>query len=278
MNQISQYMFNIYHYLLNLRDTLEYTIDREHAKNLYDQRKMVLTKGIEEGSALGNFFKNNKEQGDKIIKNLKEFVEEVYGDTSTVLVVTGDKIRVDHTQNQKIYEYITGLSEQIRDILYGYINYARQQNQLEDIIVKLLAEDDRLYRSVLAMLVMRDFEKSFFEFQKVMGEAGGKQTPQSNFIVQNEIMKMAGQLRFSKQHHHTTETQTLELLDKVDAVIEMTEGRRDRKDNKSFKDIFDELNKELAANVARVEPSWKETFNNAFKDMMESQNKGNPQA
>ena len=68
MNQISQYMFNIYHYLLNLRDTLEYTIDREHGKTLYEQRKTVLTKGIEEGSALGNFFKNNKEQGDKMTR------------------------------------------------------------------------------------------------------------------------------------------------------------------------------------------------------------------
>ena len=61
LNQTNQYIFNIYHYLLNLRDTLEYTLDREHSKAMYDQRKTVLTKGIEAGSALGNFFENNKE-------------------------------------------------------------------------------------------------------------------------------------------------------------------------------------------------------------------------
>ena len=46
MNQINHYIFDLYHYLLNLRDTLEYVIEREHQEALYNQRKTVLTQGL----------------------------------------------------------------------------------------------------------------------------------------------------------------------------------------------------------------------------------------
>ena len=270
MNQTSQYIFNLYHYLLNLRDTMEYTIDREHTKQLYDQRKEVLTKGLVAGSALGNFLDNNKEQGDKIREKINEFYDEVYGDGSSILTVTADgKVRVDHTQHIKIFDYVTGLSESIRDIIYGYMNYARQHNESEAIVNDLVALDDRLYRLVLAMLVLREFEKSFAEFQKVMGESKGQPTPQSNFIVQNEISKLASFIRFSRAHVHVTDNETLDLLDEVNAVIEMTEGRRDRREGKSFKEIFENINKRLNEAVAKVEPLWKDAFQKALSEMMQ---------
>lgn len=270
MNQTSQYIFNLYHYLLNLRDTMEYTIDREHNKQLYEQRKEVLTKGLVPGSALGNFLDNNKEQGDKIREKIKEFYDDVYGDDSSILTLTAEgKVRVDHTQHIKIFDYVTGLSESLRDIIYGYLNYARQHNESEAIVNDLIVLDDRLYRLVLAMLVLREFEKSFAEFQKVMGESKGQPTPQSNFIVQNEISKLASFIRFSRAHAHVTDNETLDLLDEVNAVIEMTEGRRDRRNGKSFKDIFDEINKRLNEAVAKVEPLWKEAFQKALSEMMQ---------
>ena len=131
MNQTSQYIFNLYHYLLNLRDTLEYTINREHTKVLYDQRKTVLTKGIEKGSALGNFLDNNPETGNKIREKLNEFIGEIYADGSSILTVTGETIRVDYTQNIKILDFVVGLSESVRDIIHGYLNYARGKGELE---------------------------------------------------------------------------------------------------------------------------------------------------
>ena len=270
LNQTNQYIFNIYHYLLNLRDTLEYTLDREHPKAMYDQRKTVLTKGIEAGSALGNFFANNQEQGDKIKEKLNEFLNDVYSETSTILVVTGDnQIRVDHTQHVKLFDQVVGLQESIRDILYGYLNFAKQKNETDPEITELVRLDEIMTRTILAMLIMRDFEKSFGEFQKVMAESKGQPTPQSNFIVQNEIVKMSGFIRFSRAHAHCTDNETLDLLDAVNAVIEMTEGRRDRRDNKSFKDIFEDINKRLNAHVAKYEPLWKKAYDGIFRQMVE---------
>ena len=270
LDQMNQYIFNIYHYLLNLRDTVEYTIDREHTKAIYDSRKNVLVTGITPTSALGNFFENNKEQGEKIKARLDEVIKDFYSEDNTVIKVTEDgKIRVDHTQHIKIFDEIVGIQESVRDILFGYINYARQQNNANEDMEKLVATDERLTRSIFAMLIMREFEKSFAEFQKVMSESKGQPTPQSNFIVQNEIAKMASLIRFSRAHAHCTDNETLDLLDDVNKVIEMTEGRRDRRDNKSFQDIFNDINRRLSDHVAKLEPIWKEIYEKLFKEMVE---------
>ena len=279
LNGTNQYIFNIYHYLLNLRDTVEYTIEREHDRKIYDQRLSVLQKGLETGSALGNFLENNKEQGDKIKEKINQFLSDVYGPESTILKLTEDgKLRVDHTQHIVIYDQVVGLQESVRDILYGYMNFARSKNESDDDMIKLVALDERMTRVIFAMLIMRDFEKSFGEFQKVMAESQGQPTPQSNFIVQNEISKMAGLLRFSRAHAHCTDNETLDLLDDVNKVIEMTEGRRDRRDNKSFQDIFNDINRRLSEYVAKTEPEWKKVYEGLFKQMVElSQEKAKEQ-
>ena len=279
LNGTNQYIFNIYHYLLNLRDTVEYTIERDHDRKIYDQRLSVLQKGLEPGSALGNFLENNKEQGDKIREKINAFLGDVYGPDSTILKLTEDgKLRVDHTQHIVIYDQVVGLQESIRDILYGYMNFARSKNESDEDMIKLVALDERMTRVIFAMLIMRDFEKSFGEFQKVMGESQGQPTPQSNFIVQNEISKMAGLLRFSRAHAHCTDNETLDLLDDVNKVIEMTEGRRDRKDNKPFSDFFNDINRRLSEYVAKIEPEWKKVYEGLFKQMVElSQEKAKEQ-
>ena len=279
LNGTNQYIFNIYHYLLNLRDTVEYTIERDHDRKIYDQRLSVLQKGLEPGSALGNFLDNNKEQGDKIREKINAFLADVYGPDSTILKLTEDgKLRVDHTQHIVIYDQVVGLQESIRDILYGYMNFARSKNESDEDMIKLVALDERMTRVIFAMLIMRDFEKSFGEFQKVMGESKGQPTPQSNFIVQNEISKMAGLLRFSRAHAHCTDNETLDLLDDVNKVIEMTEGRRDRKDNKPFSDFFNDINRRLSEYVAKIEPEWKKVYEGLFKQMVElSQEKAKEQ-
>ena len=269
LDAMNQYIFNIYHYLLNLRDTVEYTIDREHTKQVYDTRKNVLNSGIAPTAALGNFFENNKEQGEKVKARLLEVIKDFYEDDSVIKVTEDGKIRVDHTQHIKIFDEVVGVQESVRDILFGYINYARQQNNANEEMEKLVAIDERLTRSIFAMLIMREFEKSFAEFQKVMTESKGQPTPQSNFIVQNEISKMASLIRFSRAHAHNTDNETLDLLDDVNKVIEMTEGRRDRRDIKSFQEIFNDINRRLSDHVAKLEPQWKEVYEKLFKEMVE---------
>ena len=271
MNNFSLYTFRLYHYLLTVRDTLEYTIKRDHKIEIYEQRKKILTENLEEGTPFGDFLKNNGETGDKIREKVQQFIEDLYSDNSTILIPAGDKVRVDVAQIVALFDMTVGITETLRDVVYQYISYGTTNKEIEPMLVGLMNDDEKMYRVILSMLVMRAFQESFAEFQKVMSESQGKATPQSNFIVQNELVKMAGFLRFSRQHVRCTDNETLDLLDETLKVIEMTEGRRQRPDNKGFKAIFDELNDKLNMTAAKYESTWKQTYQRVVEEVTKSQ-------
>ena len=271
MNNFSLYTFRLYHYLLTLRDTMEYTIKREHKVEIYESRKKILTENLEEGTPFGDFLKNNGEAGDKIREKVQEFIKNLYSEESTILVPAGDTVRVDTAQTVTLFDMTVGLTETLRDIVYQYIAYGQERKEIDPMIVGLVGDDERMYRVVLSMLVMRSFQESFAEFQKVMGESQGKPTPQSNFIVQNELVKYAGFLRFSRQHTRSTDNETLDLLDETLKVIEMTEGRRQRPDNKGFKEIFEDLNNKLNSTAAKFEGVWKQTYTRVVAEVTKNQ-------
>ena len=275
MNNFSLYTFRLYHYLLTVRDTLEYTIKRDHKIDIYENRKKILTENLEEGTPFGDFLKNNGETGDKIKEKIKSFIADLYSENSTILMPSNDLVRVDAAQVVTLYDMTVGISETLRDIVYQYVTHGMQNNdpeqKIDQLLVQLVSEDERMYRVVLSMLVMRSFEESFAEFQKVMSESKGQPTPQSNFIVQNELVKMAGYLRFSRQHTRCTDNETLDLLDETLKVIEMTEGRRQRPNNRNFKDIFDELNNKLNSFAATAEAAWKQTYQKVVEEVTKHQ-------
>ena len=271
MNNFSLYTFRLYHYLLTLRDTMEYAIKRDHTIEVYENRKKILTDNLEEGTPFGDFLKNNGEAGDKIREKIKEFLDALYSENSTILMPSGNLVRVDVAQTVTLFDMTVGLTETLRDIVYQYIAYGQNNKEIDPMIVGLVSDDEKMYRIILTMLVMRSFEESFAEFQKVMGESQGKPTPQSNFIVQNELVKYAGFLRFSRQHARCTDNETLDLLDDTLKVIEMTEGRRQRPDNKGFKEIFDDLNNRLNTTAAKFENTWKATYQRVVQEVTKNQ-------
>ena len=267
MNNFSLYTFRLYHYLLTIRDTLEYSIKRDHSMEVYNNRKKILEDNLKEGTPFGDFLKNNGEAGDKIREKINQFLSELYSDESTILMPSGDQVRVDTAQLVTLFDMTVGLTETMRDIVFQYVSYGIKNNEIDQLLIKLVDQDERMYRIVLSMLAMRVFEESFAEFQKVMNESQGKPTPQSNFIVQNELAKLTGFLRFSRQHAHCTDNETLDLLDETLRVLEMTEGRRQRPDNKGFKEIFEDLNKKLNDATAKTEAAWKATYQEVVNEV-----------
>jgi hypothetical protein len=279
MKNINQYNFDIIHVATHLRDTLEYVLPREHDAKLFEQRKQVLTKGLEVETPLGKFLDANKDKFTEMMEKYHEMLDELYGDNSTILVKTAEgKIRVDHSQHLKIYDYVVNIMEPLRDIIYFHVNLARQHNEAEPIIEDLMPVDDRHYRLFSFLLIMQDFQKSFFEFQKVMGESQGKPTPQSNYIVQNELTVYAKMLKSIREHNHFIDNDSLDALDKCLQVVEMSEGRRERRDNKNFPDLFKEALDNLNSKVQANAPKWQELFNKALQEMLADIRKNSGQA
>jgi len=270
MNNFSLYTFRLYHYLLTIRDTMEYSIKRDHAVEVYNNRKKILEDNLQEGTPFGDFLKNNGEAGEKIKEKVKQFLDELYSENSTILMPSGEQVRVDYAQMVTLFDMTVGLTETMRDIVFQYVQYGINNKEIDNLLIKLVNDDEKMYRVVLSMLVMRVFEESFAEFQKVMNESQGKPTPQSNFIVQNELAKLTGFLRFSRQHVHCTDNETLDILDETLRVLEMTEGRRQRPDGKGFKEIFDDLNKKLNDTTAKYEAAWKATYQQVVEEVTKS--------
>ncbi len=271
MNNTSQYIFQLYHYLLNLRDTLEFSLDHPHPVAAYEQRKRVLETGLQDGTALGNFLNSNGENGDKIRTNLQSLIDDLYGESSTILVPEKENVRVDYSQNIHLFDLVVGNAEALRDIIYGYLKYATEHNELERDITDLVAADEHLYRVVLVKCLLNEYQKSFAEFQKVMGESQGQPTPQANYIVTNELNKIAGMIRFSRSHTHTTDNKTLDHLDNVNRVIEMCEGRRERPTDKNFGQLFKEVVDTNEALISEYEPKWREIFQKVYNEALEAE-------
>ena len=125
MNNFSLYTFRLYHYLLTLRDTLEYAIKREHKIEIYENRKRILIDNLQEGTPFGDFLKNNGETGDKIREKVQSFIDELYSENSTILVPSGEIVRVDTAQIVTLYDMAVGLTETLRDIVFQYIAYGQ---------------------------------------------------------------------------------------------------------------------------------------------------------
>lgn len=276
MNNTSQCIFDICHVLKNLRDTMEFVLPKEHEAKAFDQRKTILTSITDTKSFLGKFIEDNKDKLTDFKTKYEEFLNEIYGDDNKILIKTADdKIRVDHTQHQKIYEYVIYLSETLRDILYSHVNFAKSKQQVEEVTAKLVMLDEQFDRVLKSYLVMQEYQKSFSEFQKVMGESKGQPTPQSNYIVQNELSKMAGMIRFVRTHTHCTDNKTLDLLDNNIELIEMTEGRRDRRDDKPFSEFFKASMEGFQVYINEVAPLYQAQYETALKDMLETIKKNN---
>ncbi len=270
MNNTSQCIFDISHVIRTVRDSLELVLPNQIKVEVFEQRKTVLKTVLDPKSFLGKFLNDNAEKLTDFRKKYEEFVEEVYGDSSTICTKADGLVRVDHAQNIKIFDYVVHLNETIRDILFSHVAFARNNNQTEEKVMRLVEADERFDRILKDFLLIQEYQKSFMEFQKVMSESKGQPTPQSNFIVQNELNVLAGMIRFNRDHCHALENKVWDALDDTVELIQSCEGRRERRDGKAFPDLFKELIKEVGEKVNEFGPGYNDLYQDNLKDMLEA--------
>jgi len=269
MNGVNQFIANIYVVLMNVRDTFQFCLPTELKEEIFLARKEGIESAYLPNTAFRKFLDDNKEKGEEIEKRIKEMVEEIYGQDSSILKLSNGVVRVDHSQHLKMYEYIVGINETIRDIILQYIQLSKQQNMFEPSMELLLMADEALYRSIAYKFIYGDLEKSYAEFCKIMNENKGQPSPQANFIVQNEIAKYASELRFIRSHCHLRDNKTLDLMDDALEVLEILEGRRERRDDRQIPELILETRKKIDAYIADAEPAWRKAYEPILNEMME---------
>lgn len=270
MNDISHFIFSIYHYNLMLRDTLEYMMsDRKEFKiAVYNQRKSVLRGMLDNPSPLRHFLDQNKETGEKIANQLNEFLDDVYSEKSTIIKVHGENIEVDSAQHLTVYNYVVGLHETISDIVRGYLNFAKEQNAYEQELADMIDDDERLYRTIIYLTIFDDVVKTFSEFNQAMRENNGQPSPQSNFIV-NDLRRYIGFIKFSDQHNKIKDPELLKLISDVEKVVSYMEGKDKIPEGKDFAKVFEETKLYINSLVAAYETKWRNSFTKVFQDVIE---------
>jgi len=289
MNQVSQHILSIYHYNILLRDSLEYALTKEsYNLQAYEQRKTGLALALKEKSPLRNFIDTNGETGKSIETKLNDFIETVYGDASTFLRPSPEGLRVDHAQHLQLFDFIVGLHETLSDITRGYLNFAREKNQSEPGIEKVIADDERLYRSIVFMTVMAEIDKTFFEFNKAMRETKGIPSPQSNYIV-GDLKRLVGFLKFQKEHNTVRDEAFNEMMDNSFRAIDCIEGKRELplkdltleekttykgvvtpegKRHVNFQEVFKENHDVILKVVATSEETWRKSYQPVITELM----------
>ncbi len=285
MNQVSNHILSIYHFSVLLRDTLEYAVVKDaYNVQAYEQRKKALTLTLSEKSPLRTFIDTNGDTGKNIESKIKDFIDDVYGDQSTLLRLTADGLRVDHAQHLKIYDYVVGLHETLTDIIRGFFKYAKDNQLLEDGIVRVVVDDERLYRSLVFMTVMTDIDKTFLEFNKAMRETKGQPSPQSNYVI-GDLKKLMGFLNFQKQHSTVRDTPFNDMMDSCFRMLDYIEGKRElptrpltEEEKPTFKGklapdgnrfaTFPELFKENREQIVKVVASSEDTWRKAYQPVI----------
>ena len=227
INKATNFVLGLYHYSVLLRDTLEYTYVKEtYNINAYKARKNALIKSLEDNGQIKVVLSKLGENGPKIEEKLRDFIDLVYSDHSTVIRLSVDELRVDHAQHLAIFEMVVGLHQTIWDLVMGYFSAATTRNEMSLSLAPLLEADERMFRTIVFYSIMIEIEKVFAEFQKVMHESKGEKTPQSHYII-SDLSKLVQLINFQKAHHQIKDTAFNDMIDMNMKVLEMIEGKRE---------------------------------------------------
>ena len=227
INKQTQFILSLYHFSIFLRDTLEYTfIKKEYAIKSYLARKNALSGSLKERGQMKTILDKLGENGQKVFEKLTEFLDLLYSESSTVIKLSGEELRIDHAQHLLVFEMVIGLHQTVWDLLIGYLLNAEKQQELSIPVRPLLVSDEAMYRTIVYLTIMNEIERVFAEFQKIMQESRGEKTPQGNYIV-NDLSKLVHLLMFQKAHNKITDTAFNEMIDFNLKVVEMIEGKRE---------------------------------------------------
>lgn len=273
MEIIDRIIVSLIHYNAQVRDTLEYTLNREQFDSkIYEERKRILKTELEVNSPLKIFLDKQGENGEKTIASINEFIEDFYSDSSTIIKNANDGIRIDHAQNIKILESVVKLHENLNSIIRLHANYARQHNIKHEIVDNLTTQNERFYRAVAFLSLSNELFKQFSDFNQVMRESKGERTPQSNFI-ENDLRTLQQLFTVVKNNAICNDSVYTDACDALMFTIEMMNGKRQLPAGKNFGEVFAETSRKIADFVRDSEGKWKEFYVPAINELREDAKK-----
>ena len=260
MNQISEVLTTLIHYKVVVRDTLEYTLPKDaYDVALFKEKKRSILVEVDQPTPLKSILDRSGDNGKNLEKTIRDFYDSVYGDSSTILKLADDGLRVDHAQHLAIFKGVFPIHENVEAMCIGIINDAKKNNiDVAQAVAADLAEE-RLYRGVSYMTLCAQLIKLFGEYNQARREAQGEETAASRFIG-NDINETIQNINVIRANCHLTDERYNSVQDKVFLMVDFMTGRRDLPMGKSFPDIIKETQDAIAGYVREVEPAFREIY------------------
>lgn len=260
MNQISEVITTLIHYKVVVRDTMEYTLNKDqYDVALFNEKKRSILVELNEPTPLRSIIDNSAETGKKFEEMVRNWYEQVYGENSTILKLADDGLRVDHAQHLAIFQGVIPVHENIEAMIQGIINDAHNRN----IDVKTAQEvdlaEERLYRAVSYMTLTNELVKLFGDYNQARREANGAETAASKFIG-NDISAVINLLSQIRANAKLTDNAYMTMQDKVFDLVENMTGRRDLPAGKNFGQVIQDAQQTIANYVKEVEPAFRTVY------------------
>ena len=269
MNQPTQVIATLEHYKVAIRDTLEYTLNKE-AYNLdaYKEKKRSVLIEVEQPTPLKNIINASGENGEKLEKMIRDFYDDVYGDESTILKLADDGLRVDHAQHIAIFKGVVPIHENVEAMVSGIIRDAKGKGiDVSQAEAADLAEE-RLYRGVCYLTMVGQLVRLFNDYNVARREAKGEESPASKFIG-NDISEVITLINTVRANNRLTDERYMGVQDKVFALVEYMTGRRDLPTGKGFPEVIRETEDSINGFIREVEPLWKQTYDPLIRELVE---------
>lgn len=260
MNQVSEVITTLEHYKVVIRDTLEYTLPRDnYDMNAYNEKKRSILVELDQNTPLKSIINNSGENGEKLEKMIRDFYEEVYGDSSTILKAAEDGLRVDHAQHLSIFRGVLPIHENIEGMVRGIIADAKKNNIDVSVVEHVDLLEERMYRTVAYLTLTNQLIKLFSDYNQARREAKGEESAASKFIG-NDINAVIQNLNIVRANSHITDERFMGVQDKVFALVEFMTGRRDLPMGKGFGEVIKETQDAVGGLIREVEPAFRDAY------------------
>lgn len=270
MNQISEVITTLIHYKVVVRDTLEYALNKnEFDYGAYKEKKRSILVEIEQATPLKHIIESSGENGEKLLKLIKDFYDAVYGEGSTIVKVGGDNsVRVDHAQHSVLFNHVLPIHENVEGMIVSLINDAKKKGLDVSEVEKVDLAEEKLYRAVAYLTLTSELVKLFNDYNQARREAKGEETPASRFIA-NDLQNVISHLNAVKAASRITDSNFWDVQDKVSHLIEFMTGRRQIPAGQEFGAIIKDAQDSVNAYVREVEPPFREAYIPLIKELLE---------
>ena len=263
-----------------LFNTLEYVMKKDNYDlNAFNARKEIISTEISKNTPLKSCLDNSGEAGTKLLEKIKDLLETIYGDDSTIVRKSADgkELRVDAAQHIAVFEAVLPIHEEVRSIISAHLAQANKQNMMDEpTFIDVINKEELFYHGLANMLLIDELDHLFAEYNKARNEAKGAITPQSNFIS-NDINRVVSLMNMLRQRSPIKSNDYYELIDPEFALIEMTSGRRDLPEGKNFGDVFTSVKKIAREKTIKWENEWKPAYDAFIRHFAEEAEKMNNQ-